>query len=139
MEPAPYKRVAEVFYLTGYQIKLRPLETIEKVRIGDDMIAVLINTFEATESTTRYTVKKVGRRLISWEKRPNGSWFRDEVLIWDDERPDQIHYRHGSAELDDQKLRDQHTWEDACWRPGTARFPIDQAENHDSASWRMSQ
>jgi hypothetical protein len=139
MESEPYKRIAEIKHLTGYQIKLQPLEAIQKVIISEDRIAVSIRVVEAAESTTRYRVKKTGRRLIEWKKRPGTlgwmSWFRDEETVWDEEKVDWVHYKHSNAELSDQIRRDQQVWEDAAYRPGRGRFPMDRAENADHAVW----
>ena len=126
--------------LTGVQLRLQMFETGEKITTFDDHIMVLVNICETTEHRSQYTIKRRGKRILKITRSAAGMGrIVDTFEVWDDDSGE-IYKRRGVETPYESRQRE--AWELLCYRPGTARNPLDNYDSVDSdrmaRHWRKS-
>lgn len=127
----PHQLRAKVERTTGYQIKLGMFEEIEKIVLEPEKITVLIRAVSITETSREWRVQKSGRRLISLTAKAEDHtvwWYSDELTIWDDTSLPTVYTKAESCTDQYDRLE----WERMCYRPGNAKFPLDNFDSTDS-------
>jgi hypothetical protein len=138
--PTPLQKIYEVRRLTGVQLRLQMFETVERVTIEDDHIMVLINICETVEHRSQYTVKRRGKRMVKVSRSDRGMGrILDTFEVWDDDSGE-VHKRREPETPYETRRREE--WELLCYRPGTAKTPLDNYDSVDSdrmaKHWRKS-
>ena len=136
----PYQLLRQIRATTGVQIKLKMFESLERVVFTEEKVTVLVNICEVTELHAEYRIKRVGKRLTEISIPAKG-WGKivDEIEIWDEDSS-QVHKRLNPETP--RETREREEWELLCYRPGTARNPLDNYDSVDSdrmaKHWRKS-
>jgi hypothetical protein len=136
MDKTKYQMIREILDLTDYKIKLGMFEEIEKVVVTEDRVTVLVAACKVKETFGQYTITHTGKRLISLVQVLEDGyewWTIDELETW--EQADLI-YKRGTRVESPQERRERREWEGLCYRPGTSRTPLDNAESADTETMR---
>lgn len=130
---SPYKLLAKVRDLTGYQIHLGIFEEVGKVTFTDTEIVATIRRFRVTEQRSQYRITEKGVEELTFTKTTYGSWARKSNCMWI-KADDTVILRRDTASTfgSMQEYRDQRDFELDCARPGTSRTPLDSAAASDS-------
>lgn len=116
-----HRQVAAVRDTVGWLPRLRPLESVQRVVITDDTIRVLVQRVRCVETAGRFKITHYGRELTVWTVQPNGYWKRDQLLDWTPADETVIKFDIPTIK----EVADKKSWERDCYRPGSARFPMD--------------
>ena len=128
-----FKDVARLRDLTGYELRLAPFESVLSVSFVETdgvvtQVALRVNRVRGRESRGRFIVTERGVELLIWvpSSNPWADWSRDSMTFWEPVVDDEVILRSNVplAHEDAAKRR----WEDDCYRPGTSRFPMDNAD-----------
>lgn len=138
--PTALQKLYEVRKLTGVQLRMQMFETVERVTVENDYIMVLINICETVEHRSQYTIKRRGKRMVKVSRSSAGMGrILDTFEVWDDDSGE-IYKRRGTESP--YETRQREAWELLCYRPGTAKTPLDNYDSVDSdrmaKHWRKS-
>lgn len=130
-----YQMIRQVLDHTGYRIKLGMFEEIKAVSIQDECVMVTLSIVEYTETTRQFKITDSGTRIIVMTSADGGwNWDVDETEIWTGEgwvtkKFDVPTVRQQIDRLDHEQM---------CYRPGTARQPMDNyAVRDEKRKWSL--
>lgn len=133
-EPTRFQMMQSVQKMTGQAIRLGLLDEVLEIKIREASIIIDLRVFQVVEQSNRWKVINEGLRRLTWHK-VNHFWIRkhDEV-IWIPEGLYEARYVHnfGSIQTDDVWNDKRDQWH-LCYRPGTAKSPMDGPESLDRA------
>lgn len=107
----------------GRVIAIRPYEKCLTIRIEDDKVNLLFETFLVREQRTRTVFLKQGKRLVSYD-RATGVKL-SEMTMWDEVEPEVAELVNFGRTHTESEVRERIAFERDCYRPGTDRHPLD--------------
>lgn len=119
------QKLAYIHDLTGYRIRLGLIDEITDFKATESDLVVVIDHFELTEYHNRLRAIKHATKMVGW-KMKDGRWVKlDTTYLWDEDfEPFQVVGQYGRVTTAD--IYNDRVWQDnACYRPGTARSPMD--------------
>jgi hypothetical protein len=152
-QPSPYKMLSLMYQATGTQLRLRMFDRVLQVKIEENTASALVETHDFKELSREYRLTRRGRRLISFQRTEvehvletggKFSYYRWSLLpsveVWDEDFEETIIAKYGTH----RSVRESYEkaqFERDCYRPGTVRSPMDNAQAADSPRmmkhWRL--
>jgi len=125
-EPTRFQMIQSVQKMTGQAIRIGLLDEILEIKIRSEVITVGIKIYKVVEQASRWKVTNQGLRQLTW-KKVNNFWIRQhDTEVWIPEgmfEPREIH-NFGRIQTDDVWHDKREQWH-LCYRPGTAKSPMD--------------
>lgn len=112
-----YQALAHVRDLTGKRIHLGMMETVKGVLETEDTLTLAIDRVWANDTRDEFHIKARGTTLYTWRRTDSNHWQMLEPMTvrWS---IDEVFVKR------DYRAPDRE-WESLCYRPGTARTPMD--------------
>lgn len=126
MEETIYQRLACV-KRTGIPFWIRPYESVLDVVETDTAITIKMRVADLIERSTGFEITRTGTRLIQFARDNDGYWTHNTITLWDEET-DVSYIRTWGAGVTPVQYRERMSWAMDCFRPGSDRFPLDNAD-----------
>jgi hypothetical protein len=136
-EQTSAQRLAEFRRQTGIALVLRPYEELIASKATDTQAVVTVTTYRYTETGREIRFTHRGTKMYAWtrdgdEWRPvlhhsmvNGApVVTGYVVMWHGDYVPTIELKRGKV-MTPAEAAAQRAWEQDCYRPGTARTPLD--------------
>lgn len=110
-------------------IRLRPYERAHTLRVEDDKVTLVLQTFLVRELRTRTQFIKSGNRMVSyWRSTADGHYAGQkvgEMIIWDEEAPEVSAVVNAGQINTPERDTERREFERMTYRPGTSKSPLD--------------
>lgn len=124
MAKSIFQQLRDFNQATGERFQHRVFDEVQAVTTSDTACFLFIRTHKVRETSRGYEILKAGTRLISYQRtNPTEPWVRSESLLWDEEHEQFFHRTLGNKTAPEQI--ESARWADLCYRPGTAKSPMD--------------
>lgn len=118
------ENLAHIRKLTGASLRLRTFEEVRLVQVkSPELVYVMVSAVKSTEGRYGAKIVATGTSLHIFTKS-EGSWEVQVIESWD-EAPAYDFVRTSGRGMSPQEAHEQSTWEDLCYRPGTAKSPME--------------
>ena len=127
MTPTEHQSLEQIYNVTRDRIRLKRWESIRTVMQTDDVIMLSIDTFRVRVLVREDVYEAAGKRLLVWERKASGKWFREtDHVVWDDTFVPYTFRNFGNVGwTGDEYYKSRDVFSDDCYRPGTDAQPMD--------------
>lgn len=120
-ELSQYQQLELIRVITGHKIHLGPYESVRACSITDTQVVLVMNRVKVREGRRKDTILAEGLVMYSWTKSGEHWKPGEPIETW--HKPTHSAVLHYGPTADEQI--ESHRWATLCWRPGTARYPLD--------------
>jgi hypothetical protein len=126
MLPRDTATLEDLHQRTGHtRVRLRDWESIKAYQVDDDVIRLVIDTYDVQVMVREDRYKAHGTRLLFYKKLPTGRWVVDtDSIIWDEDFVPYVYEKFGRRRTAEE-FTEQREWEKMCYRPGSKSTPLD--------------